>query len=116
MLNELNLQTISEKLNSDLIQIEQELNGGQPHTGQSADTNLDRDDLASAFTSRERREALRSMKEEQAKKIKQALHHIDNGTYGVCHQCQSPIRSGRLEIIPYATLCINCQAKQDKLN
>lgn len=44
-------------------------------------------------------------------KVDKALTAIDKGTYGKCKQCKSAIESGRLEIMPYAELCITCQKK-----
>jgi RNA polymerase-binding protein DksA len=37
-----------------------------------------------------------------------ALEKIDHGTYGQCDRCHRPIAPGRLEALPYATLCIEC--------
>jgi RNA polymerase-binding transcription factor len=41
-------------------------------------------------------------------KIDHALLGIRNGTYGICEKCGEPISEARLEIIPYATLCVEC--------
>lgn len=54
--------------------------------------------------------------EEQIKyllnKIERALKSIDDGTYGRCSKCKEAIESGRLEIMPYAELCITCQREK----
>ena len=54
--------------------------------------------------------------EEQIKyllnKIDRALKSIDDGTYGQCSKCKEAIESGRLEIMPYAELCITCQREK----
>lgn len=42
------------------------------------------------------------------KKINKALRAIDDGTYGQCAKCKSNIEHGRLEIMPYAELCVSC--------
>lgn len=39
-----------------------------------------------------------------------ALQRVDNGTYGVCMRCGRPIAPRRLEALPYATLCIECES------
>ena len=41
-------------------------------------------------------------------KIELALRKIDEGTYGVCDRCGSPIPEGRLEVHPTAVLCVAC--------
>lgn len=45
-------------------------------------------------------------------KVNKALTAIEKGEYGKCKQCQNAIESGRLEIMPYAELCITCQKSQ----
>lgn len=53
--------------------------------------------------------------EEQLKylldKVNKALVAIDDGTYGRCSECKKAIEAGRLEIMPYAELCISCKQK-----
>ena len=47
-------------------------------------------------------------------KIKHALESIENGTYGKCGKCKKMIEEGRLEIMPYAELCVTCRKSNDK--
>lgn len=44
-------------------------------------------------------------------KINNALGKIEKSTYGVCDICRKPIKRARLEAIPFATLCIDCQGR-----
>jgi len=44
----------------------------------------------------------------EIEEIKRALHQIDQGTYGVCARCGTPIPPERLELLPYATTCTRC--------
>jgi DnaK suppressor protein len=43
--------------------------------------------------------------------IDKALRKIENGTYGTCERCGTPIDPARLEALPYAELCIDCKRK-----
>jgi RNA polymerase-binding protein DksA len=43
--------------------------------------------------------------------VDQALHKLDNGTYGRCDECGAEIPLERLEARPQATLCIQCKSK-----
>lgn len=43
-----------------------------------------------------------------------ALEQLDAGTYGICENCGQPIGKLRLQARPRATLCMPCQAKQDR--
>ena len=57
---------------------------------------------------------LRGSEENLLYKADQALYRIEKGTYGLCIQCQRKIDKKRLDAIPYAELCIKCQASQEK--
>ncbi len=45
--------------------------------------------------------------------IEQALERIEDGSYGLCHECNEPISAARLEAVPHARLCINCKMKEE---
>jgi len=53
--------------------------------------------------------ALKVHGENIMKDIKDALGRIDRGTYGVCAGCGSDIPRERLEVLPYARMCLKCQ-------
>jgi len=44
-----------------------------------------------------------------------ALGRLDEApdTFGLCAECEEPIASKRLEVMPYVELCIECQAASD---
>jgi len=46
-------------------------------------------------------------------KIKEALDRIDNGSYGICEECEEEIFEERLKARPVTTLCIECKKKQE---
>ena len=46
--------------------------------------------------------------------IEQALLRIEQGTYGVCVHCQGVVQEKRLEAVPWARHCLECQEMQDK--
>jgi len=41
--------------------------------------------------------------------IERALESIRQGTYGLCEVCAAKIPMARLNALPYATMCIECQ-------
>ena len=55
-------------------------------------------------------------KGEVLSEIEDALERIQNGTFGFCESCQKKIKKARLEAIPYARLCVSCQAESEKGN
>ncbi|MEM8790326.1 MAG: TraR/DksA C4-type zinc finger protein [Pseudomonadota bacterium] len=40
--------------------------------------------------------------------IDAALHKIEDGTYGMCVNCEEDIAPERLELVPHAAVCANC--------
>ena len=44
----------------------------------------------------------------QAEEVERALAKLDEGNYGMCDSCGAPIPEGRLEIHPWAVLCVPC--------
>lgn len=50
-------------------------------------------------------------------RIVQALSKIDDGTYGICIDCNEPIQEKRLKYYPNAARCLVCQEMyEDSLN
>ncbi len=85
------------------------------------DMTLDSDDLPDemdlasseylqAFTFR-----LRGREKNLLDKIQKALDRIDNGTFGICEECDEPISIKRLEARPETTLCIRCKEEQERV-
>jgi RNA polymerase-binding transcription factor len=53
--------------------------------------------------------ALRDRAIQQLEQVDAALARLDAGTFGTCIRCGNPIAPGRLEALPWAALCIDCQ-------
>lgn len=43
-----------------------------------------------------------------------ALKRMTEGTYGLCEGCEGKIPLARLQALPYALTCINCQREAEK--
>ena len=41
----------------------------------------------------------------------QALHRMQQGTYGICEACGKDIPLGRLRNLPHARFCVRCQRR-----
>ena len=87
----------------------------------SDDMTLDTDDLADemdlasseylqSFTFR-----LRGREKTFLRKIDHALLKIEEGTFGICEECEEPIHAKRLEARPETTLCIRCKEDQERI-
>jgi RNA polymerase-binding transcription factor len=46
--------------------------------------------------------------------VDEALARTDNGGFGLCVACQEEVQQKRLEAVPWARHCIECQEKQEK--
>jgi DnaK suppressor protein len=53
--------------------------------------------------------ALRDKARGQLEAVEAALHRLDDGSYGQCSNCGREVAPERLEAIPWAELCIDCQ-------
>ena len=51
--------------------------------------------------------------EEGVRSIDTALEKIEDGTFGVCELCAKKINKERLNAVPYAKLCIDCQREEE---
>src|SRR5688572_27293653 len=57
--------------------------------------------------------ALMVMESETLRRIDEALARLEEGTYGVCASCEERIANARLQALPFATLCRDCQERQE---
>jgi RNA polymerase-binding protein DksA len=73
-------------------------------------------DIAADDIGRNILEALEVQEVKRLTLIDSALSRIKNGRYGVCMSCGSKIPRERLEAIPYAILCVNCQSSEERRN
>ena len=63
------------------------------------------------------RHLLMSLSEnERAKLIEvdEALDRIENGSFGICEECEEPIALQRLEVMPNARYCVRCKEEFEK--
>jgi len=58
--------------------------------------------------------SLRRNAERLLGQVTHALDRVDAGTYGFCERCGKPIPLERLEARPYATLCVEDQAREEQ--
>jgi DnaK suppressor protein len=62
-------------------------------------------DLSYQLTAKER---------EVLRRVDDALDRIENSTYGICVSCKKKVQLGRLDAVPWALHCIECQELQDR--
>lgn len=70
-------------------------------------------DMASDAYNQELSLNLASSEREIVLSIEDALKRVEEKTFGDCLVCGKPIAKQRLEAVPYAKNCIECQKKQE---
>jgi DnaK suppressor protein len=78
-----------------------------------ADDLPDETDLAQSEINQNLAFKLRDRDRLLLSKINEALSKIEDGTFGVCEDCEEPIEIRRLEARPISTLCISCKEVQE---
>ncbi|MFN7996383.1 MAG: TraR/DksA family transcriptional regulator [Bryobacteraceae bacterium] len=43
--------------------------------------------------------------------VQDALTRVDQGSYGICMECEEPISAKRLAAVPWAKYCVSCQER-----
>lgn len=77
----------------------------------AASSNADDEHDPEGATIAFEREQLSDMAQRTRERVDQldaALRRLDDGTYGLCATCGSPIGAPRLDARPFATTCIRC--------
>lgn len=50
---------------------------------------------------------------EKLKNIQEAIDRLAKGNYGFCHKCGEAITEKRLEALPFARYCVQCQKQKE---
>ncbi len=98
ILNELNHRVADQK-------------GGEVSTAKAAYEHFNRPEMdhAQLINEKDTDFQITEMEIKKIDQINSALNRITNGSYGLCEGCKGPIELKRLQIIPEANLCIECQ-------
>ena len=64
----------------------------------------------------ERELAIRNLDRESnlLRNVRSALRRIDDGSFGICMHCEEEISPKRLNAVPWAPYCIQCQEQADR--
>ena len=109
----------AEKVRRRLLQKKEELLRDLAKNREVSEETVDESaqDMADRATSAYTKEFAYSLSESDRKillLIDQALERLDAGTYGICVHCAAPCQEKRLEAVPWARHCLDCQELQDK--
>ncbi len=90
---------------------EHDVHAGQESTDDNADDFADR---ANNSFNRELMFSLSDNERQMLIRVEDAFQRLDNGSYGSCDHCSEPIGLPRLEAVPWARFCINCQERDER--
>ena len=76
----------------------------------------DFEDVAVDFLEMQKEQSLLVNEQALLTEVLQALKRIDDGRYGICVACGSPIPEKRLEAIPWAARDIKCEQALEQRN
>lgn len=70
---------------------------------------------ASIFASKEFFFAQSTQERRLLQMVTEALERVENGTYGQCEACEEEINYKRLQAVPWARCCLQCQERMEQL-
>lgn len=76
---------------------------------------MDSGDQALFDLEREMGISLQEMRNRERQMIEEALVRLEEGTYGICAECDAEISEKRLEALPFARYCVECQSQLELL-
>ncbi len=67
-------------------------------------------DMGTETFEREKDLSILEQVESELGDVEHAIRRLDEGTYGTCDKCGKAIPKARLEVIPWAALCVTCKS------
>lgn len=102
------------KLEQELVEIEKDDLGNSPSDFSGENVYTDgMADVATSTFEREKDVSLERNVKDLLNQVNFALERIDMGIYGTCEVCSKEIEEGRLEALPYTTICIKDKEKEE---
>ena len=102
------LLKVKEKIVGDIRHLADD-NAGNGNGGDVSGHAMHMADVATDMYDREFTLSLAANERELLYEIDEALHRVDDGTYGTCGVCKKPVAATRLKALPYTKTCLKCQ-------
>ncbi len=71
-------------------------------------------DAGTMVSDTEQQDLLTAALDDHMRKLGEALTRLEAGTLGTCNGCGLPIPPARMEIMPWVTHCVKCQAAAER--
>lgn len=96
-------QKLTEGVERSLQDSKDEVKGGVPDINDDATRTYNRQVILN----------LGENERKQLEKVEEAFQKLEDGRYGVCGECGESIPVKRLEIVPFAKFCVECESKKE---
>ena len=90
---------------------EHDIRVGQQASSEGPEDIVDR---ANSAYNREFMFSLSANERQFLEQIESALERLEGGTFGACAHCNQQVGKARLEAVPWAEYCIDCQEKAEQ--
>ena len=112
-------QTTLERLHTMLVERQRRLLEGEDaqaagRSEQPQYISADELEMAADLSDREILYWISQQHSEELSGIGEAFKKMQEGSYGICEECDSPIRAARLRALPHARLCVRCQRERER--
>ena len=113
-MNKYVLLQFKSSLREQAVALRESIHGAETEIRGIVDANADAVDLSICSATKEALAAQRAQNIGNLRLIELALERIQNGTFGECVACGDAIGLKRLQAIPSATRCIECQQSLER--
>lgn len=76
--------------------------------GKSKNAHADQADQGSDQFDQDLSLLLLQNEEQTLEEIRDALARVDEGSFGICEECEKPVPKARLKALPYTRYCVKC--------
>jgi RNA polymerase-binding protein DksA len=108
------LESIRDKLSHDLKRLEEDMETTQRELADQSSNDDRIAEIAALAVGRELDMSLEENVRLLLERVDDAIAAIKGGTYGLCKKCGKEIARERLEALPYAAMCVDCQRRHDR--
>ncbi|WP_344923338.1 TraR/DksA family transcriptional regulator [Streptosporangium oxazolinicum] len=110
----MDLATARERLKSMLAELDRSIGVLRGDSPAVRERDRSRADGGSDLTDSDRNRALLDVATRHRRSVLEALKRMDEGNYGLCADCDTPVPEGRLEARPEAARCVQCQSRRER--
>jgi RNA polymerase-binding protein DksA len=104
----------AQQLRDDLQRVgDRELQPTADQSGELSHLPMHLADQATETFEQEKAIDLAEQQSQELRQVEDALERLTRGQYGICENCEKPIGRERLEALPSARLCFQCQSRAE---